>query len=224
MRMRFLLVGTFGFALFGSSLIVLALAQQGVASGLVADGPGNTPVVAAALTMTPYLYNCPPEQLDQCYTSGFPQAAIAFWQRTCPGCRAWQNGDLQCVMLVTAAYGLAGQQLPAVGNAIDFWSLYHNRPGWTEIPSGSGAPLPGDMMVLSSPYFGGVGHIVIVVAVRLPTNGQVGSITIAQANGPGAINTFPLPPDLVVHTWTNFTVLGFIRHMAVLQQGTPAGG
>src|SRR6266487_543409 len=65
----------------------------------------------------------------------------------------------------------------------------------------------------------GVGHMVIVVEVKPPTAGRDGSLTFAQANGPGPINTFSLPQSLVMHTWPGYTVLGYIRHVVGSQVG-----
>lgn len=179
--------------------------------------PGNNPaapaIVAVALQMAAHLHRCGPEDLDQCWDSGFPAQAIRYWQQECPGCAYWQNGNLQCVMLVTAAYALAGDPLPAVGNAEEFWRLYFrgSRVGWEEIPDGEGLPLPGDILVLSS--LGGPGHVAVVVAVQWPTGSHVGELTIAQANGPGAINSFVLPATLRLQTWPGYRTLGYIRHV-----------
>ena len=126
---------------------------------------------------------------------------------------------MQCVLLVTAAYALAGSPLPAAGNAIDFWTLYQHRPGWIEVPSAMappsqrGLPLPGDIMVWYDPP-PLVGHVAIVVAVTPPLAGHNGSVTFAEANGPGALVTQTLLPDLSVVTWSNpipYSVLGYIR-------------
>lgn len=167
--------------------------------------------------MAAHLHDCPPSQMDVCYDAGFPPAAIAYWERTCPGCSEWQNGNLQCVMLVLAAYGVAGLPPPAAGNAIAFWSLYAHRPGWVEIPAGAappgmrGLPAPGDMLVWYSALDPTLGHIAIVVGVTPPSGSQDGSVTFAEANGPGPIVTQPLLPDLTVATWAHYTVLGYIR-------------
>lgn len=154
---------------------------------------------------------------DVWYDSGFPAAAITYWEHTCPGCSQWQNGNLQCVMLVLAAYGLAGLPLPAAGNAVAFWNLYAQRPGWIEIPAGAtppsarGLPSPGDMMVWYSALDPSVGHIAVVVGVTAPTASTAGTVTFAEANGPGSLVTEPLLPDLSVQTWSHYLVLGYIR-------------
>ncbi len=127
---------------------------------------------------------------------------------------------------VTGAYALAGSPLPAAGNAIDFWSLYQHRPGWLEVPSATaapsqrGLPMPGDIMVWYDPP-PRVGHVAIVVGVIPPVQGHNGSITFAEANGPGSIVTQTLLPDLTVVTWSNpipYSVLGYIR--PTLSNGT----
>jgi hypothetical protein len=125
-------------------------------------------------------------------------------------------------MLMTAAYGLAGQPLPYVGNAVTFWTsgAYAHLPGWAMLPAGA-LPYPGDMVVLSSPYFGGVGHIALIVDVRLPARpGETGSVQFVQANGPGPRNQMPLWENLagqfIMGIWQRYTVLGYIRHTAAL--------
>lgn len=185
-------------------------------------GPENQAVVEAALYVAAGLYNGPPDGLDTWYMPERIPAALAYWRRTCPGCAAWAEGNLQCVMLITAAYGLAGQPLPYVGNAVTFWTsgAYAHQPGWTLLPPVA-LPYPGDMVVLSSPYFGGVGHIALVVDVRLPAHpGASGSIQFVQANGPGPLNQMPLwenrAGQFTMGIWLRYTVLGYIRHTAAL--------
>ncbi len=183
----------------------------------VAPGPRAAAVVAAALAMAAHLYDCPPSGMDACYDAGFPAAALAYWARTCPGCSEWRNGNLQCVMFVGAAYALAGLPLPAMGNAIAFWSLYAGRPGWSEIPAGAarpgarGLPAPGDLMVWYAARDPTVGHIAIVIGVQPPAASASGAVTFAEANGPAPIVTEPLLPNLLVATWSSYTVLGYIR-------------
>ena len=180
-------------------------------------------VAMAALSIAAHLSGNP----DTRYDAGMPQPVPQFWATACPtgsGCWAdWQEGSLQCVPLVTASYALGGSPLPAAGNAIDFWSLYQHRPGWLEVPSAiappseRGLPMPGDIIVWYDPP-PLVGHVAIVVAVTPPLFGHNGSVTFAEANGPGSIVTQTLLPDLSVVTWSTpipYTVLGYIR---------PAGG
>ena len=186
-------------------------------------GPENASVVAAALYVASGLDDGPPDGYDTWYDPAKIPAAIAYWQRTCPGCAAWAQGNLQCVMLVAAAYGLAGQPLPYVNNAILFWKsgAYRHQPGWAMIPPTS-LPYPGDMLVLDSgENFGGVGHIVIVVDVKVPDTGeQDGYVQFAEANGPGAILQMPLREDASGHftmgIWRGYTVMGYIRHVSAL--------
>jgi len=173
----------------------------------------------AALTIAAHLYGNP----DTWYDAGMPQPVRSFWASVCPagsGCWVdWQEGSLQCVLLVTGAFALAGSPLPAAGNAIDFWSLYQNRSGWLEVPSATaqpsqrGLPMPGDIMVWYDPP-PLVGHVAIVVGVNPPLAGRNGSVTFAEANGPGPVITQTLLPDLSVVTWSNpipYSVLGYIR-------------
>ncbi len=172
-----------------------------------------------ALSIAAHLYGNP----DTWYDTSMPQPVLHFWGSVCPsgsGCWIdWQEGSLQCVLLVTGAFALAGSLLPAAGNAIDFWSLYQNRPGWIEVPSviappsQRGLPMPGDIMVWYDPP-PLVGHVAIVVGVNPPLAGHNGSVTFAEANGPGSIVTQTLLPDLSVVTWSHpipYSVLGYIR-------------
>lgn len=186
-------------------------------------GPENEAVVSAALYVASGLYNGPPDGYDTWYHAATIPAAIAYWQRTCPGCAAWAQGNLQCVMLITAAYGLTGQSLPYVGNAITFWTsgAYRQQPGWAMVPP-TALPYPGDMIVLDSgANFQGVGHIVIVVDVEPPGGpGHPGYVQFAEANGPGAIVQMPLHEEVSGHfslgIWRGYTVMGYIRHVTAL--------
>lgn len=189
-------------------------AQTATSSGDCINPNGNA-IVAVALQMAAHLHGNP----DVWYDAGFPPAVIAYWQQTCPGCSEWQNGNLQCVMLALAAYGVAGIHPPAAGNAIVFWSDYANRPGWVEIPAAwapagqRGLPQPGDWIVWYSAFEPSVGHIAVVVQVIPPSGGQAGAVTFAEANGPAPLVTEPLLPDLTVQTWTGYAVVGYIRHV-----------
>ncbi len=176
-------------------------------------------VAQVALTIAAHLYGNP----DTWYDTGMPQSVVQFWANACPmGSGCWadrQEGSLQCVLLVTASYALAGSPLPAAGKAIDFWSLYQHRPGWIEVPSAiaqpseRGVPMPGDIMVWYDPP-PLVGHVAIVVGVKPPLAGHHGAVTFAEANGPGPLVTQTLLLDLSVVTWSNpipYSVLGYIR-------------
>jgi hypothetical protein len=175
---------------------------------------GNT-IAAVALEMAAHLHGNP----DVWYDAGFPQAVITYWEQTCPGCTEWRNGNLQCVMLALAAYGVAGIHPPAAGNAISFWALYASRSGWEEIPAAwappgqRGLPQPGDWVVWYSSFEPAVGHIAVVVQVAPPRGGRSGSVVFVEANGPGALVTEPLLPDLTVQTWSGYAVVGYIRHV-----------
>src|SRR6266566_3918209 len=235
-------LGSLGVAVLAALLLLVAIFSVQLSGSTVGGGPclpsttstagtggcsGNGAVVAqAALAMAPHLHGTP----DAWYDAGMPQPVLQFWSQACPpgsGCWSdWQEGSLQCVLFVTGAYALSGSPLPAAGNAIDFWSLYQNRPGWVEIPSATappaqrGLPLPGDIMVWSDPP-PRVGHVAIVVRIKPPAGGKNGSVTFAEANGPGALVTETLLPDLTVVTWSNpvpYTVLGYIRPLI------PGGG
>ena len=197
----------------GAAIAPASGAGSGSAPTCLSGGPRASAIVAVALAMAAHLHGNP----DVWYDVGFPPAALAYWARTCPGCTEWRNGNLQCVMFVLAAYGVAGVHPPAAGNAVTFWTLYARHPGWIEVPSGvapaglRGLPLPGDMMVWFSALEPAVGHIAIVVQVRLPRGPLPGAVTFAEANGPGPLVTEPLLPDLRVSTWNHYTVLGYIR-------------
>lgn len=172
-------------------------------------------IVSGALTMAAHLHGNP----DVWYDAGFPAAAIAYWQQTCAGCAEWQNGNLQCVMFAKAAYALGGDPVPVSGNAVDYWSLYRNRPGWVEIPSAAappalrGLPALGDLMVWANSQ-NPDGHIAVVVRVVPPTATQDGSVTFAEANSPAAIASEAIAPDLSVRTAPTFPALGYIRHVS----------
>ena len=191
------------------------LSSSAGTGGCAGNGAG---AALAALAMAPHLSGNP----DAWYDAGMPQPVLSFWSQTCParsGCWIdWQEGNLQCVLFVTGAYALAGSPLPAAGNAIDFWSLYQNRPGWVEIPAAAAPPaqrslpMPGDIMVWYNPP-PAVGHVAIVVGVNPPSGRHNGSVTFAEANGPGALVTETLLPDLSVVTWSAYTVLGYIRSL-----------
>jgi len=199
----------------------------GGASCYPASGKSSN-VAMAALSIAAHLSGNP----DTRYDAGMPQQVLQFWATACPigsACWAdWQEGSMQCVPLVTASYALAGSPLPAAGNAIDFWSLYQYRPGWIEVPSAiappseRGLPMPGDIMVWYDPP-PLVGHVAIVVAVTPPLGGHHGSVTFAEANGPGPLVTQTLLPDLSVVTWSHpiqYSVLGYIRPVTTNGTGT----
>jgi surface antigen len=214
-------VGVLG-GLFFSTLVGAFTFQ----TNTFAMGGSNGQVVAAASLMAAHLSG----PRAQNYGTDFPQAVVHYWASVCPeqgtdptkGCYPdWQSGNLQCVLFVSGAYALANQPLPASGNAIDFWSLYQGRAGWKEIPTSPttpaaqrGLPAAGDIMVWSDdPKFvkEAFGHVAIVLSVTPPSAGTDGSVTFAEANGPGSVVSQPIAPDLTVATWVHYTVLGYIR-------------
>lgn len=185
-------------------------------------GLENQSVVNEAVYLATALYNGPPDGFDTWYhTAMIPDVF------SCAKCGTWPQGDVQCVALVTAAYGLAGQPLPYTGNAITFYTsgAYANAPGW-EMVSPYSMPLPGDIVVLDSPYFGGVGHVVLVVDVQPPDNGKPGYVQFAQANGPGSLNQEPLYQDshgnLHMSIWPHYTIKTYIRHVSALTTPRPS--
>ena len=192
--------------------------------------PGSlSSVVASAETLQNHVYG---QQANE-YDSSDPvmEQARQYWLTTCTVqgqlCPQAQSGNLQCVLFVSAAFAGAGDPLPVLGNAVDFWTLYYNRAGWSRIgatasPAGSrGLPRPGDLMVwaggqhLEKGKMVAYGHIAIVVHVVPPTPVHDGSVTVAQANAPGNrfaqkevpgnFFTLPLHPDLSVDGWSAWT-------------------
>ena len=195
--------------------------------------PGNKVIVQSARAIVAHLHGDP----DIFWDTQMPAQAVNYWASVCPPSSQcwtdWQSGNFQCVTLVTGTYALAGTPLPAARNAIDFWTDYANRSGWSEVPSYFAdtskprhLPLPGDIMVWwdAPPR---VGHVAIVIGVVAPTGGSNGSITFAEANGPGSsingqftpgVVTQVLTPDLTVLTWSDpivYHVLGYIRQNSV---------
>jgi hypothetical protein len=152
--------------------------------------------------------------------------------------------QVECVGFVKTSFALAGYTLPPAtphGWAVDYWQMYASKPGWQEIPSGSGPALPGDILVMK----GGndvdhrAGHVAVVVAVNPPGNGSAGSIVVAQGNAPGnfvtpdprapgipaGIELYALPYSsnyVISSTWSHYTVLGTVRNLAA--QTVVAGG
>jgi hypothetical protein len=193
---------------------------QTASSTFTADwtGQANTPVVEWAEKMAPHLQHCGDEDYMQCYDASFPAQVLTYWQSSCSGsCSVlWSNGDLQCVLFVTGAYGAAGQSLPYAPDAVYFWQDYANLAGWTEYANGTALPEPGDIIVWqdgSGAYPGsGAGHVAIVTDVQAPTATQTGFVQFAQGNSYDAVDTQPIDNSDVLHTWQNFTVLGYIRH------------
>ena len=194
--------------------------------------PGANAVAASALAIAAHLTQCrqpsdpPGYTWDKCYDAGMPAGAVQYWGAVCPVGTAcwpwWQSGALQCVEFVTGAYALAGDELPRAGNAIDFWGLYQGVAGWAEIAvqdayrgdTPRGWPQAGDLIVWYEAASPLLGHIAVIVQVQLPANGQAGSITYAQANGPAPVQTTLLATDGQVAAYPGSFVVGYIRHVA----------
>lgn len=180
-------------------------------------GESNPRVVEEALYLASGMYNGPPDGYDTWYHADMIPDVFS-----CSDCGYWPQGNVQCVALVTAAYALADQPLPYVGNAIDFYTsgAYLDQPGWEELTPDS-MPEPGDLVVLNSPFFDGVGHIVIVVDVSPPVSGQPGYVQFVEANGPESLVQEPLfqdsSGDLHMQIWPHYTVMCYIRHVASQQ-------
>lgn len=185
-------------------------------------GQTNQAVVNEALYLAAALYNGPPEGYDTWY-----HAAMIPDVLSCSTCGYWPQGNVQCVAFVTAAYGLAGQPLPYTGNAITFYTsgAYTHAQGWEEVSPYS-MPLPGDIVVLDSPSFGGVGHVALVVDVQPPHDGKPGYVQFAQANGPGSLDQEPLYQDshdnVHMSIWPHYTVKTYLRHVSALTTPRPS--
>ena len=200
--------------------------SRATASACIPPTGSAAAVVQLALQMASHLYMNPachgvasyPNCYDTWYDAGFPQAVLAYGQRFWPGNFAWHNGTFQCVSYVLGAYSQVNP-LPASGNAIDFWGLYQNRPGWLEIPVQRSLPNPGDIIVWQHAPDG---HVAIVTAVVPPTAKTDGMVTFGQADAPTALDVMPIHPDLSVSTWPGYTVLGYIRPLGILAASSKA--
>jgi hypothetical protein len=206
--------------------------------------------VASAQTLQQHVYGPRANQYDA--TDPVLVRARAYWMQTCTVggqlCPEAQSGNLQCVLFVSAAFALGGDPLPALGNAVDFWTLYQGRAGWSQIgataspQAARGLPRPGDLMVwaggehLENGASVAYGHIAIVVRVVPPAQGHDGTITVAQANAPGNLltesdlpgnfYTLPLHADLSVPGWSAFTTTSGVAYgsytvLGYLRQATP---
>ncbi len=69
------------------------------------------------------------------------------------------------------------------------------------------------MMVWWESFAPAVGHIAVVLAVTPPSGTRDGSLTFAEANGPGPFVQTTILPDRTVTTWRGGEVIGFIRHL-----------
>jgi hypothetical protein len=247
----------------GFCLVLLILLPLLAVMPTLADGtPGTseqggwiTPgalssVVASAQTLQQHVSGPLANQYDA--TDPVLVRARQYWASTCTVggelCPEAQSGNLQCVLFVSAAFALAGDPLPALGNAVDFWALYQGRAGWSQIgataspQAARGLPRPGDLMVwaggehLENGQSVAYGHIALVVRVVRPAQGHDGAITVAQANAPGNqlahrdlpgnFYTLPLHADLSVPGWSAFTTASGVAYgsytvLGYLRQATP---
>jgi hypothetical protein len=219
MRLFGMLLAAGMVAILALALLVTVLTAQPTPPS--SEGIGDPAVVQAATTMQAHLSGA----RATLYGRDFPQAVTAYWNAICHGCTEMQSGSLHDVMFVLGAYALAGQPLHLWGNAIAFWTLYQQQPGWTEVPTGRGIPLP-DVLVWQGGIFG---HVAVVLNVVPPTSTQAGSVTVAQANAPGNRfpgssqpgnwYTMPLRPDLSFVTWASYRLLGFLHPKISLSDG-----
>lgn len=214
--------------LFGQ-IDVKSSASYGNPSLLLVDashnwtGQENQAVVNEALYLAAAMFNGPPDGYDTWYHAAMIPDVF------CSECGAWTQGDVQCVAFITAVYALAGQPLPYWRNmdAIDYFRSgdYANLPGW-ETVSPYSMPYPGDIVVLNSPFFDGVGHVVLVVDVQPPKDGKPGYVQFAQANGPGSLNQEMLYQDshgnLHMAIWPHYTIETYIRHVSALTTPRPS--
>jgi hypothetical protein len=227
-------VGKLAILLLVPLLLVTILAVLLLGSQFVGTQQ-STSVAQAALTLQDHIFG---ERANQ-YNADDPfmQPIISYWRSYCHNadgslCSLAQSGNLQCVEFVSAAQWLAGDPLPKIDDAINFWTDYTQQPGWAAIPSPSEYPnLPfeppnvGDLMIWRDDG-PGAGHIAIVVDYQAPTPTQNGTITVAEGNAPGnRWQPFPSPlpgntytmmvyPNGVVDTWPGYVVVGFLHHFA----------
>jgi hypothetical protein len=158
------LLAALGFGLIVLILLPLLARVPTLAGGTPGTGqqqggwitPGSlASVVASAQTLQQHVYGPLANQYD--VTDPVLVRARTYWMQTCTVggqlCPEAQSGNLQCVLFVSASFALAGDPLPALGNAVDFWTLYQGRAGWSQIgataspQAARGLPRPGDLMV-----------------------------------------------------------------------------
>ncbi len=182
-----------------SPTVLNALLGSGSASGSSSTG---TSIAQSAISLANDLTGPNNTSFNPVTT---PQAAQQVWNNP-----QWGNGNVQCVAFVAGAYQQAGVQLPATPNAVDFWSAYANRAGFSEIPNGQGTPQPGDIIVMGGGTQG-YGHVAIVTAVIPPSGTTPGELSLAQANSPASQANMTIAPSGAVESWQGMPVLGFIR-------------
>jgi CHAP domain len=156
--------------------------------------------------------------------------AIAYWKRACQNangslCADAQSGNLQCVEFVAAVFAITDDELPYIGNANRFWTLYQGKSGWQEIPASAvrqQAPAPGDMVSWSG---GNAGHLALVVDVQPPAHGHDGSITVVQTEAADLFDKLTWHANGQIDSWPGYTLQGFIRQQEIApclqQQSTP---
>ena len=144
----------------GASFVVLValLGQLWIKQSLplVADPMEATTVVQAARSLQARIWG----PHANTYNPYDPLMArvMGYWKTYCSDgkgglCKAARSGSLQCVEIATAAYWLAGDPLPVLGNAEDFRFVRQSHAmGTASIPKQFPwrcllAPLPGDLMV-----------------------------------------------------------------------------
>jgi hypothetical protein len=147
-------------------------------------------------------------------------SALAYWQRACQNangslCADAQSGNLQCVEFVAAIFATIDDELPYIGNADRFWTLYQGKPGWQEIPASAvrqQAPAPGDMVAWSG---GKAGHLALVVSTQPPTPGRDGSITVVQTEAADLFDKLTWHANGQIDSWPGYTLQGFIRQQQI---------
>lgn len=212
-----------GIALVIMTMLVSTLSfSLAPTTGMGGGGNAQTSAVAqAALQLTTHLSGADANAYNP--ADAYMQPIMAYWKTLCHTatgvlCPQATSGDLQCVYFVAAAQWLAGNPLPTIYNAEDFWPAYAHEPGWQEIPVGH-APTVGDLIVwqggrhLERQADGSLqtveyGHIAVVVDFQAPTGGHNGSITIAQADAVGSLATLTVFPNETVQSWPAFTFQG----------------
>ncbi len=198
----------------------------------------STAVVQAALTLQSKIWGSHSNIYDP--ADPLMQQVTGYWKTYCTDtlgnlCALAIPGNLQCVQFVTAAYWLAGDPLPSIHNAQDFWTAYEGRHDWLRIPSPGSFPVafvppqPGDLIVWkgggfydATGIFQEYGHIAIVVEFQSPQGIESGTLKVAQANGLGNTQASPVAasnfyqmrvsPSGQIDTWGPYTDENGVAH------------